>query len=260
MSDNGYGTAAHVEAADLTVGYDRAAVVSSIRFVLDRGATLALVGSNGSGKSTLLRTVAGLLRPVSGSIRTFGAKPGRFPARLAYLNQHNSAEPPLPLRAMDVVRMARFSSLGLIGRAGPEDETLVRHAMSAMDILPLADQPLSSLSGGQRQRVFLAQAFARGADLLLLDEPDNNLDAEGRERYRAALSDAVARGAAAIVATHDISEALRCDATMLLARRVVAYGRSREALTPDALLSTFGVVTRLQQGELVVVEREHGHG
>jgi ABC-type Mn2+/Zn2+ transport system ATPase subunit len=62
-----------------------------------------------------------------------------------------------------------------------------------------------------------------------------------------------------IVATHDIDEAAACDATMLLAHRVVAYGPSAAVLTQSALLSTFGMVGKYQEGGIVIVEREHGH-
>jgi ABC-type Mn2+/Zn2+ transport system ATPase subunit len=248
-----------LQASALAVGYGRSAVVSDIACSLERGAALAVVGANGSGKSTLLRTVAGLLRPVSGSLAVFGDAAGRFPARVAYLNQHHPGELALPLRAADVVRMARFASLGLFGRAGTRDEDLVRAAMDAMGIGDLANEPLASLSGGQKQRVFLAQVLAWDADLLLLDEPENNLDTKGRERFRDAARRARRRGAAAIIATHDVAEALLCEQAMLLARRVVACGPSRSVLTPETLLSTFGAVARLDKGEIVLVEQEHRH-
>jgi len=128
-----------------------------------------------------------------------------------------------------------------------------------MGVLDLAQAPLNALSGGQRQRVFLAQAFAREADLILLDEPAANLDGAARGIYRRFLRELAAAGRSVIIATHDIDEAAECDWTMLLAHRVVAYGRSAEILGQDALLATFGMVGRYQEGKIVIVEREHGH-
>ena len=248
-----------VIARNLSIGYERRAVVPGIELELGAGSTLALVGMNGSGKTTLLKTLAGLLPPVSGTLRVFGGLPGQYPSRVAYLNQFHNPDLILPLRTVDVVRMARFSALGLLGRATKRDETFVRDAMERMGVAELAGEPLRALSGGQRQRVFLAQALARDAELLLLDEPEANLDAEGKEIYRNAAREYRAKGRSLIVATHDITEASSCDWTMLLARRVVAYSRGSAALTPDALLSTFGVTARLEEGKVVVVEREHGH-
>jgi ABC-type Mn2+/Zn2+ transport system ATPase subunit len=259
MSGRTSSTAPILSAARLAIGYARHPVVSDIAFDLSGGATLALVGVNGSGKSTLLKTIAGLLPSVDGTLAVFGEQPGRAPARVAYLSQFHAHDTMLPLRVVDIVRMARFASLGLLGRAGSDDERLVRRSLERMGVADLAAAPLSSLSGGQRQRVFIAQALARNADLLLMDEPETNLDAEGKQRYREAVQDITGRGGAVVIATHDIKEATRCDWAMLLAQRVVAYGPGCSVLTPDALLSTFGITARMEEGRVVVVEREHGH-
>lgn len=246
-------------AGRLSVGYGRKAVVEGIELELGRGATLALVGANGSGKSTLLKTMAGLLPALAGSMKVFGGRPGRNPSRVAYLGQFHSNQLMLPLRALDVVRMARYPTLGLMRRATAEDERMVREAMERMGIGGLAREPLSGLSGGQRQRVHIAQALARGAELLLLDEPEANLDAESKETLLSAVRAAVQAGGTVVIATHDIKEASRCDQAMLLAQRVVAYGPGCSVLTPDTLLSTFGVTARMEEGRVVVVEREHRH-
>jgi ABC-type Mn2+/Zn2+ transport system ATPase subunit len=247
-------------AEGLSVGYGRDVVVGGIELRLSRGETIALVGVNGSGKSTLLKTLAGLLPPLEGRVEIVGAEPLAQPERVAYLGQFHPTSMALPLRAVDVVRMARFSALGLFGRFGRDDEAAVWRALRAMDADSLADLPLNRLSGGQRQRVFIAQALAREADLLLLDEPAAGLDAQATGTYRRLVRAAADEGSAVVVATHDIDEAAACDATMLLARRVVACGPSAEVLSPAALLATFGVIGRYREGGLVAVGREHGHG
>ncbi len=248
-----------VTARGLAIGYGETAIVSGIDLTVAPGSTVALVGINGSGKSTLLKTVAGLLPPVSGEIAVMGARPGRHAARIAFLSQFHPSETSLPFRAIDIVRMARFSSLGLLRGPGRRDEELVGQAMETMGITDLAREPLNALSGGQRQRVFLAQALARDADLLLLDEPQTNLDAGGTAAYRAAVRHAVARGRSALIATHDIEDAAACDFAMLLARRVVAFGPGSSVLTARTLLETFGVAVRMGDENMVVAERSHRH-
>jgi ABC-type Mn2+/Zn2+ transport system ATPase subunit len=250
---------AAVEASGLGVGYQGETVVADIGFRLEPGQVLALVGSNGSGKSTLLKTVAGLLPPTAGSLAVLGARPLARPARVAYMGQFHPSSFMLPLRVHDVVRMGRFARHGLFGRFTGDDERAVREAMAVMGVAELAAAPLNALSGGQRQRVFLAQAFARDADLILLDEPAANLDGAARAIYRGQLRRLTDAGRSVILATHDIDEAAECDRTMLLAQRVVAYGPSAEILTQKALLSTFGMVGKYQEGGIVIVEREHGH-
>ncbi len=259
MSATGAAEGAAVLAAGLTVGYAGETVLEGIELSLARGTTLALVGANGSGKSTLLKTIAGLIPPVGGELRVLGSGPLAQPALVAYLGQFHPSGFVLPLRASEVVRMGRFAARGLFGRLGPEDEAAVAAAMEAVGIRDLAEEPLNELSGGQRQRVFIAQALARGAELLLLDEPEANLDAAARATARKLFAEAVGRGAAAVIATHDIEAAMACEYTMLLARRLVAYGPSEEVLRADALLETFGVLGKAEGERVLVLGREHEH-
>jgi ABC-type Mn2+/Zn2+ transport system ATPase subunit len=172
-----------IEASGLDIGYRGETLVAGLDLVLPRGGSLALVGTNGSGKSTFIRTLVGLLPTLAGRLTVLGTAPGRSAARLAYLSQFHNAATILPINARDVVRMARFAALGLVGRAGPHDHELVEWAMETMDVADLRRRPMRDLSGGQRQRVYLAQVLAHRADLIVLDEPTASLDAGGRERY-----------------------------------------------------------------------------
>ena len=249
-------------ARGLAVGYRGDVVVEGIDLRVQLGTSLALVGTNGSGKSTLLKTLVGLQQRKGGELTLLGAAPGASPKRAGYLAQFHASGFILPLRAIDVVRMARFPHLGLWRRADATDEALVRTAMATMGIERLAESPLRSLSGGQRQRVYLAQVLARQADLILLDEPNAGLDAAGLEHYQQAFARELRRGAALVTATHDISEAIEYDQVLLLARRVVALGPGEEVLTPDRLLETFGILIRDRHaehaGRFTVAERGHG--
>jgi ABC-type Mn2+/Zn2+ transport system ATPase subunit len=252
-----------IEARGLAVGYGGVALVPGIDVAVAPRTSLALVGTNGSGKSTLLRTLVGLLPVVGGSLEVLGTRPGGAPGRLAYVGQFHASGFVLPLRAVDLVRMGRYPDLGLFGRMRSEDHDLVAAAMATMGVAGLARSPLGSLSGGQQQRVYLAQALARRADLVVLDEPTAGLDAGGRELYLQAFAAEMARGAAIVTATHDISEAVEYDQVMLLARRVIALGPGAEVLTADRLLDTFGILLRDPHAEharrFVVAEVTHGH-
>ena len=256
------GEAPAIAARDLSVGYGGVPLVAGIYLVVPSHSSLALVGTNGSGKSTLLRTLVGLLPSVAGSLVVLGARPGGAPRRLAYGAQFHASGFVLPLRAIEVVRMARYPERGLLGRLRSEDHDLVDWAMETMGVRDLARSPLRSLSGGQQQRVYLAQALARRADLIVLDEPTAGLDAGGRELYLQAFAAELARGASIVTATHDIAEAAEYDQVLLLARRVVALGPGADVLTADRLLETFGILVRDRhaehRGRFVVAERERG--
>jgi ABC-type Mn2+/Zn2+ transport system ATPase subunit len=259
----GQGTSASIiEASDLAIGYRDEVVVPELDLTVPAGGSLALVGTNGSGKSTLIRTLVGLLPSLSGRLRVLGTAPGKAPARLAYLSQFHVSGTVLPIRVIDVVRMARYPTLGLVGRPGPVDRDLVDWAIDTMDVTALRGRPMRDLSGGQRQRVYLAQVLAHRADLIVLDEPTASLDAGGRERYLDAFAAELRRGAALVTATHDIGEAIEYHQVLLLARRVVALGAGAEVLTPDRLMETFGILIsdphEEHVGRFTIAERTHG--
>ena len=253
---------ATIEARGLAVGYRDDVVVRDIELDLRPGGSLALVGTNGSGKSTLIKTLVGLLPPAAGSVEVLGRAPGKTPRRIAYHSQFHSSGYILPIRVVDVVRMARYPALGLTGRMGARDNELVEEGIARMGISHLAKAPMRSLSGGQLQRVYLAQVLAREADLIVVDEPTAGIDAGGRELYLDAFAAELRRGAAIVTATHDIAEAVEYDQVLLLARRVVALGPGHEVLTPDRLMETFGIVIQdpheEHAGRFTVAEVAHG--
>ncbi|MGB8861307.1 MAG: ATP-binding cassette domain-containing protein, partial [Ilumatobacteraceae bacterium] len=177
--------------------------------------------------------------------------------------QAHTARFVVPIRAIEVVRMGRFASLGLFGRTSGRDRQLVAEGMAHMEVTHLAHQPLRSLSGGQQQRIYLAQVIAHDADLLVLDEPTGGLDINGRERYRELVEAALARGASVVTATHDIGEASTCSQVLLLNRRIVAQGAPQDVLNTEFLLETFGISLQgVQHGDhhdFVIGEMPHGH-
>lgn len=258
----GTDAAAAIVARGLAVGYGADVVIRDVDLDVQRGGSLALVGTNGSGKSTLIKTLVGLLPAAGGSLAVFGQAPGRAPRRMAYHSQFHSSGHILPIRVIDVVSMGRYPALGLTGRMGDADHQLVEEGMARMGITQLARTPVRSLSGGQLQRVYLAQVLTRQADLIVLDEPTAGIDAGGRELYLDAFAAELRRGAAIVTATHDIAEAVEYDQVLLLARRVIALGPGREVLTPDQLMETFGIVIQdpheEHAGRFTVAEVAHG--
>ena len=248
-----------VEAAGLAVGYHRRAVLAGIDVVIPAGGSLALVGANGSGKSTLLRSLVGLLPPVAGELRVLGGRPGASHERVAYLSQFHASGFVLPLRAIDVVRMARLDLRGRFARATARDEEVVHRSMERMGVTHLAGRALRSLSGGQQQRVYLAQVLAREAALVVLDEPTAGLDAAGRDLFLDAMDAERARGATVVTSTHDIGEAARCTSVLLVAGKVIAQGPPDGVLTPEHLLETFGISLTRVEDRLQVIEQHHVH-
>ena len=171
-----------------------AVALHEVDFRLPRGRLVVLAGPNGSGKTTLLRLVAGDLVPTSGTVRVFGEDPARRTAalrrRVAYVAQALALDPEMTAgETFDL-----FASLG----GGSRDEAADAFGLSAH-----LDKRVARLSGGLKRRLHVAVGLLGERELLLLDEPDSGLDAEGQARLWALLAKRCSAGAAALVATHD---------------------------------------------------------
>jgi manganese/zinc/iron transport system ATP- binding protein len=197
--------ASALEVRGLTVGYPHAArpVLTDVSFEVAEGCLAALVGPNGAGKSTLLKAVATLLTPRAGTIRIFGVPPGGCHHRTAYLPQRGDIDWRFPVTVERLVLTGRYVHLGWLRRPRRSDYAVVRRVMDRLGIGHLVSRPVGELSGGQQQRALVARALAQGADLLLLDEPFNNLDADTRADLLALFADLRAAGKTLVVATHD---------------------------------------------------------
>ncbi len=168
------------------------------------GTRVALVGPNGAGKSTLLKASAGLLPVQSGTIRLYGRPVGDCRHRVAYLPQRSDLDWRFPADVRRLVMTGRYVHLGWLRRPSRQDWALVDQTMDALGIAHLAARQIGELSGGQQQRALLARALAQEADLLLLDEPLNAVDADTRAVIARVLSDLRQAGKTVVAATHDL--------------------------------------------------------
>ncbi|WP_261164197.1 zinc ABC transporter ATP-binding protein AztA [Microbacterium sp. Marseille-Q6965] len=181
-----------LRARDVCFAYDGADVVHAVSVELAPGTVTALCGENGSGKSTLVELLAGVKRPRAGTIVRGGS--------LALVVQRPDVPDALPLTVDDVVRMGTWGSPR---RSRARRRRDVAAAIARVGLAGMEHRRLVELSGGQRQRALLAQGLARGADILILDEPAAGLDAASRDRVRVALADEAERGVAVLCVTHD---------------------------------------------------------
>lgn len=239
-----------LEARDLRFAYDGREVLSGVSFSVGEGEFLGLVGPNGSGKSTLLRVLLGLLKPAAGEVLLKGdaiqaLSREEVARRSAFLPQGAHAD--FAFTSREIVAMGRTPWLGRFRPAGPEDRAAVAEAMRETRTEPFADRAITELSGGERQRVFLARAFAQGAPVLVLDEPNANLDLLHAFHLVDLVQARVRRGAAAVAALHDLNLAARvCDRIgVLRAGRLVALGKPAGVLTPELLRKVFEVRARV---------------
>lgn len=217
----------------------------------------ALLGPNGSGKSTLLHAIAGLL-PGTGTVRIDGHDRSEAHRLIAYVLQTQHVAAQLPITAREVISLGRTPSVGALRRLTRTDRAAVEAALARLELTSLADRHLTELSGGERQRVFIAQGLVQDAPILLLDEPVAGLDLASMERIRVAIESERDTGRTVIVATHDLAEAARADAVVLLAGRVVAAGTPAEVLTPTNLRAAYaGRILNLDGSTVVLDDGAH---
>lgn len=180
-----------LEVRDLTFAWPGTRpLFEAVGFDLGRGGRLAVLGGNGSGKSTLARCLAGLL-PASGTLRWRGAPWDALSrADRAAAVQYVCQRPHLQLsgRALTVREEIAFGPENL-GLAPTEVRARVAQAMDLLGLGHLAGRNCQRLSGGETQRVVLAGALAMRPQLLILDEPMTDLDAESRDALVAHLRD-----------------------------------------------------------------------
>ncbi len=159
------------------MGYHRNnPVLSSVSFSLAKGDFVGLIGPNGSGKTTLLKTLLGLLKPLSGTIRVASE------VRFGYVNQSQLSDDLFSLSVGEVALMGRYGIIGALRRPAKEDRQRVRQVLTQFGILNLIDQPYRDLSGGQKQRTLIARALVSEPTVLVLDEPTNDLDIAGEHQ------------------------------------------------------------------------------
>jgi len=226
---------------DLTAGYPGyAPAIEGVNLRVPVGELVGLIGPNGAGKSTLFKSMLGLIRPQRGEVLAFGRPVAQAREDIAYMPQVEEVDWDFPASVLDVVLMGRYRSLRPFGRWSKADRAAALDALERVQLGPMAHRQVGQLSGGQRRRVLMARAIARGARLLLLDEPFAGLDAAVQHDLVEILDGLAREGRAILIATHDLScVANSCDEAICLNRRVIAAGPSAEVLTAEILTETF---------------------
>ncbi|MBO5554385.1 MAG: metal ABC transporter ATP-binding protein, partial [Solobacterium sp.] len=201
-----------LEVNDLSLGYDGKAIAEHLNFKVDAGSYLCIVGENGSGKTTLMKTLLHLQKPLSGTIN-YGD--GLKPDEIGYLPQQTEVQRDFPASVYEIVISGCQSRLGRRAFYGKEEKALAAEAMRRMAIEDLKDRCYRDLSGGQQQRVLLARALCAARKIILLDEPVSGLDPKVTAELYKLIEDLNREGVTIMMASHDISTALR-NATHIL--------------------------------------------
>ena len=183
-----------LKADEIVVGY-KLPVAGPLSFGFADGESIMLCGPNGSGKSTLLKTLAGILKPVSGTFEAGG--------RVAMVPTHIPKVKGFTVK--DFIRTSLLTESGMFRKLDVKAEETIRKVMELLEIESLADKDLGRVSDGEFQKACIATALTRKANVILLDEPTAFLDADNRVMVLKTLKGISSQtGATVMFSTHDI--------------------------------------------------------
>ncbi|MGQ9788886.1 MAG: ABC transporter ATP-binding protein [Candidatus Hadarchaeaceae archaeon] len=246
-----------LEIKNLCKKYDEVAALHDVSFSVNRGELVVILGPSGSGKSTLLMSIAGFVKPDSGSILLNGTRINDVPpyrrnvgvvfqsmALFPNMNVFDNIAYPLKIRKMDK----------------GEIKKRVERMLEIVGLSGLGGRRITQLSGGQQQRVAIARTLVFEPSILLLDEPLGALDRKLREEMQGEIKKIHDRvGATTLLVTHDQEEAMVMGDRIL----VINSGKIEQMGTPEEIynrpktlfVSEFIGTTNIFKGTVV---RENG--
>lgn len=227
-------------------------VFQNVNFSVREPEILAVLGPNGAGKTTLMRCMLGLLPWKKGCSSLDGVDLRQIPLKemwrkIGYVPQAKMSS--FVYTAEEMVVLGRSSHLGFLEQPGKKDWEIVDECLDMTGISHLKGKLCSRLSGGEYQMVLIARALAGQPSLLVLDEPESNLDFKNQqivlETVRRLCGE---RGIAAIINTHFPEHAMELADKALLLRRGgdAAFGATREILTEKNMTQAFDVQVHVE--------------
>ncbi|MBR4216127.1 MAG: ABC transporter ATP-binding protein [Candidatus Methanomethylophilaceae archaeon] len=204
---------------------------------------IAVVGPNAAGKSSLIKCIAGQMHH-GGRVSFNGTEIGREEAASADMVGY------MPQQHMNPVSMTVYEAI-LLGRLNhirwspsQNDRRIVDHAIHELSLDPIADKRINELSGGQMQMVSIAQALVKEPELLLMDEPTNNLDLQKQlEMFEVVRVLSEQRGLVTVMILHDLNMASRFadEIVVLSGGEVYAQGKPEEITTQEMLRDVYHI-------------------
>jgi ABC-type sulfate/molybdate transport systems ATPase subunit len=238
-----------LETISVTKNYfgDKSSGVNNVTIFIPKGKITAIVGESGSGKTTLLNLLYGLLQPDAGEVffkeeRILKREEKLQPAHEAMrLVTQNNQDMNVLATVWDSVRAGLRNE-----ELGEDDEfKKITDSLNMLDILPLKDQPFGKLSGGEKQRVTIAKALISKPEVLLLDEPFNQVDATYREGLQHDIRYIVKEwGVTVVLVSHDPAEILSMADELIVLKEgeIVENGSPEELYNSPKLLYTAQII------------------
>lgn len=221
-------------------------ILQDISFSAGPGDVLAILGPNGAGKTTLLRCMMGLLKWDAGETLLDGTPLGKLPQRelwrrISYVPQARQALAAYTVEEM--VLLGRTAFLGRFSLPGSRDRDAARTVLERLHLKDIAHRSCAELSGGEFQMVLIARALVSEPEILVLDEPESNLDFKNQLLVLDTISQLASEGITCVFNTHYPAHALRRATRALMLGRDGShrFGPVEEVITEARLSEYFGV-------------------
>ena len=235
-----------LECKHITKAFGDFKALDDVSVTVPAGKIFGLLGPNGAGKTTLLRCMMDMLHWQSGRSLLDGEDIRGIPAstlwkKMAYVPQAGTAA--TSYTAFQTVLIGRSSRIGAFSSPTEEDMKVTERVMERLGISHLADKPCHAISGGELQMVLIARAMAAEPKLLVLDEPESNLDFKNQLIVLDTMTALAAEGVACVFNTHYPSHALqRAGKSLMLSKEGWSlFGDTTGVVTEDNIRKAFGV-------------------
>lgn len=241
---------------DVIVTYRRVPAVHHVTGTFAPGSLTALAGPNGAGKSTLLKALMGLVPISDGTIHRGSLSPQQF----AYLPQQPEIDRSFPLSVTQTVMLGAWSRAGALGAITPAEHRRAAAAIAKVGLTGYAQSSIASLSVGQWHRVLFARLIVQDAQIILLDEPFSAVDERTTTDLMTLVNGWHAEGRTVIAVLHDLNFVRQhFPQTLLIAREVVAWAPTGDALSPENLERARTMTDRWAR-EPAPARHHHQHG
>ena len=233
-------TDALIEVENAHLGYGKQAILKGVNLSVKRGDFLGIVGPNGAGKTTLLRAVLGILNPIEGTVRCSG--------RTGYSPQRSNLDSIFPFTVEEVVAMGLWVPTAKI--VGSTRTQRIGESLEQCGMLHHARTPFRDLSGGQKQRVLVARALVSDPDVLILDEPTNDLDLRGEFDVMELIRSLHTEGRTVVMVTHLLHLVTRyVQRLSLIHQGQLQCGPTEDMLRPERLEMLYGIPVQVADSE-----------
>lgn len=225
-------------------------ILKDLNCSVGMGEIMTVLGPNGAGKTTLLRAMLGFLSWKSGSSKIDGRDIALMERRelwkkLSYVPQARNSR--YGMSVFENVLLGRGSHIGVMQMPKDGDIAAAEKALLRLGIESLRDRPCDRISGGELQMVLIARALAAEPEILVLDEPESNLDFKNQLMILGVLKELAGEGMTCIFNTHYPAHALRYanKALMLGKGGKYVFGNAEEIVTEENLREYFGIEAKI---------------